>query len=114
LAVVGGRFGDVIGGVGGEGAQRHVGAALGERAAHDDRHGRVREAHALHGLDAVHVRHHHVEQHHVRIEQGELLQGTEAAAGLADHFDVWLALEDRDQYALHDYGIVDHEDFDHR
>ncbi len=45
-------------------------------------------------LDAVHARHSHVHEHHVRLQRAHGVEGLQAVRGLADHGDVRLGLQD--------------------
>ena len=92
-------------------AQRDVGAALGQRRHHHDRH-RPQPHQVLQEREAVHARHLDVERDHVRIELLDLLARRERVAGSADDFDVRRARQDGGQELAHQRRVVDHEHFD--
>ena len=58
------------------------------------------------GLDAVHLRHLHVHEHHVRVQPSRELERLGAVAGLAHHFDVVLGLEDQAQSRAYHLLVV--------
>ena len=84
-----------------------------EAGEHDHARGGRRSRSAPQRADAVEPRHHEVEQDHV----GRVLRrGGDrllAVAGLADHLDVVLQVEERPQALAHDRVVVGDQDADH-
>ncbi|MNT21065.1 hypothetical protein D3C72_1563890 [compost metagenome] len=102
------RFADTVESADFKRGQRRVRAAVGERRDHDDRHGA--QAHDLfEKFQPVHFRHLDVERHDIGIE---LLDGgarLHGVAGLTDHLDFGIGLEDGRNQAAHRRRIIDDE-----
>jgi hypothetical protein len=66
------------------------------------------------GRQAVDARHADVHEHDVRHELGSQANGLLAVAGLADHLDVFLGIEQGPESRPHQGLVVGEKDPDHR
>ncbi len=85
--------------------------SAGQRRHHDDR---TRSLHhdPVETLEAVHVRHVHVERDDVGREALELVERLEPVAG-ESNLEIGFGRQDGAEQLAHQRGVVDHEDLDH-
>jgi hypothetical protein len=62
------------------------------------------------GGKPVHHGHHHIHRNHVRPRLKAELDGAPAVAGLADDFDVRVAVKNTDKSFAHGHGVFDNKD----
>ena len=92
-------------------AQRHFGAALGQRGDHHHRH-RPQAHQPLEEVDAVHARHLDVERDHVGVGGTDHLARDQRVGRRADARHVGLRVDDLGQQAAHQRRVVDDQHLD--
>ena len=105
---VAGRLGDEIDGADLERLERDLGAGLGQRRDHHDRH-RPQRHDLAQERHAVHVRHLDVERDDVGIERLDPLARDMGIGRRADHLDLGIGRQQRRQQLPHHRGVVDDE-----
>ena len=104
-----GSLGHIVVGPQGQRLQRHRGAALGERAEHDDAQMGIFAPNAPQRFEAIHLRHLDVQREHVGIQLRNPLQGDRAVRRAPTTSSGGILLEGVRDQAPDDHRVVHHQ-----
>ena len=104
------RFGNIIRSAAGKGLDGDAPSALGERAAHDDRHAEPTTAKLAQSRESIHDRHLDVEQDQIGTKILEQAQCGFPVCGSANDLEVGSDANHRTQEIPHDGRIIHNED----